>query len=412
MTAALSLADQGFKVHLVEKTGKLGGNALDLRYTLEHDDIQAFVNDLVIKVESHVNIEVHKETRIENVAGFIGAFRVTLLSDGTTKEVNCGSIIVATGAIPARVKEFKVGKLEKVVTQLELEKRLQAKTVDLNNKNIVMIQCVGSRNEERAYCSRLCCSMAVKNALKIKKLDPSARVFVLYRDIRTYGFREKYYKEAREAGVVFIRYDRAHPPVLSDDAGLTITLQSPDYPDPISIESDNLILSTGVDAVGNGKLADMLKVPLNADGFFVEAHLKLRPVEFATEGIFLCGLAHSPKMMDENISQARAAASRAATVLSKPTLEVGAQVSHVDQSKCISCMTCVRICPYTAPTVNADRKAEIISAKCMGCGICAAECPAKAIQLNHFEGAQFENMLDELFQSRKANKTEPVKVPD
>ena len=223
---------------------------------------------------------------------------------------------------------------------------------------------------------------------------------MLYRDIRTYGFREKYYKQAREAGVIFIRYERETPPVVSEDNGLTVTVNSPDFPEPIEIEADSVVLSTGIDAAkDNRKLADMLKVPLNADGFFVEAHLKLRPVDFATEGIFLCGLAHSPKMMDENISQARAAAARAATVLSKTQLEVGAQVSQVDQDKCISCMTCVRACPYGAPMVNVDRKAEIVAAKCMGCGICAAECPAHAIQLNHFETEQFNGMLDELFQS-------------
>lgn len=412
MTASLSLAEQGFKVHLIERESKLGGNAIDLKYTLEHEDIPQFIAELVRKVEEHENIEVHKSTTIENVTGFIGAFRVTASTAETQKEINCGSIIVATGASPATVKEYKHGTSERIMTQLELERKLCTDDVDFSGENIVMIQCVGSRNEERSYCSRLCCSMAVKNALKIKKLNPDANIYVLYRDIRTYGFREKYYKEAREAGVNFIRYEKSNPPMLSENGEMVVTLKSPDFIDLIEIEADNLILSTGVDAVGNGRLADMLKVPLNADGFFVEAHLKLRPVEFATEGIFLCGLAHSPKMLDENISQARAAASRAATVLSRPTLEVGAQVSHVDQNKCISCMTCVHICPYTAPTVNADRKAEIISAKCMGCGICAAECPAKAIQLNHFEGVIFERMLQELFQRRETNENEPVKVPE
>jgi len=412
MTAALSLAEQGFKVHLIERESKLGGNAIDLKYTLEHDDVQQFVAELVRKVEEHTNIEVHKSTTIDNVAGFIGSFHVTATTDEIQKEINCGSIIVATGAKPAAVKEYRHGTSERIMTQLELERKIHAGAIDFTGKNVVMIQCVGSRNDERAYCSRLCCSMAVKNAMKIKKLSPDANIYVLYRDIRTYGFREKFYKEAREAGVNFIQYEKFNPPSLFENDKLIVTLKSPEFADPLEIEADNLILSTGVDAVGNGRLADMLKVPLNADGFFVEAHLKLRPVEFATEGIFLCGLAHSPKMLDENISQARAAASRAATVLSRPTLEVGAQVSCVDQNKCISCMTCVHICPYTAPTVNADRKAEIISAKCMGCGICAAECPAKAIQLNHFEGLVFEKMLQELFQRRETNENEPVKVPE
>jgi len=238
--------------------------------------------------------------------------------------------------------------------------------------------------------------MAVKNALKVKELNPGANVIVLYRDIRTYGFREKYYKQPLEAGVIFMRYSQEEPPAISDSNDM-VTLKCPDFPETVEIEADGIVLSTGVDAPkDNRKLADMLKVPLNADGFYVEAHMKLRPVEFATEGIFLCGLAHSPKMSDENISQARAVASRAATILSRVRLEVGGQISSVDQEKCISCMTCVRACPYHAPYVNVNGKAEIAAAACMGCGICASECPAEAIQLRNFESAQFESMLEAL----------------
>ena len=412
MTAALALAGQGFKVHLVEKSGRLGGNALDLNYTLEHEDIQTFVAGLVRQVEDSPNIILHLSADVTAVAGFIGQFDVTIFQDAKDFKVSCGAIIVATGAEPATAREYQYGKDSRVITQLELEKRLQKGDSVWAGRNVVMVQCVGSRNEERPYCSRICCSMAVKNALKIKKLDPSANIYVLYRDIRTYGFREKYYKQAREAGVIFIRYDRETPPVVAQGNGLTVGLKSPDFPEPVEIETDDLVLSTGVDAQeGNRRVADLLKVPVNADGFFVEAHLKLRPVEFATEGIYLCGLAHSPKHLDENISQARAAASRASVVLSKSYLEVGAQVSRVDQDKCISCMTCTKVCPYGAPVVNADRKAEIIAAKCMGCGICAAECPACAIQLNHFASKQFKDMLDELFKTGK-EETLPAAVPE
>jgi heterodisulfide reductase subunit A-like polyferredoxin len=242
--------------------------------------------------------------------------------------------------------------------------------------------------------------MAIKNALKIKKNDPEAKIFILYRDIRTYGFREIYYQKAREAGIVFLRYDEKNLPVVSDINGAlsSVKVNSPDFQEEITIEADKLILSTGIDAnEDNAKISNMLKVPLNASGFYVEAHMKLRPVDFATEGLFLCGLAHSPKMIDENISQAKAAAARAATILSKTHLEVGAQVSIVDQNKCISCMTCVKSCPFGAPFCNYDHKAEIESAKCMGCGICASECPARAIQLNHFKSDHFKIMIDELF---------------
>jgi heterodisulfide reductase subunit A-like polyferredoxin len=283
---------------------------------------------------------------------------------------------------------------------------LHEERFDGGGKNVVMIQCVGSRNDERPYCSRICCSLAVKNALAIKKKNPDANIYVLYRDMRTYGFRETYYQMARDAGIVFLRYDEAKPPVVSQEKGLLVRLESPDVNDRVEIEADRVILSTGISApAANRQLSDMLKLQLNADGFFLEAHVKLRPVDFATEGIYLCGLAHSPKMIDENISQARAAASRAATVLSKTHLEVGAQVSEVNQDKCISCMTCVHVCPYGAPFANTDNKGEITAAKCMGCGICASECPACAIQLNHFESRQFKAMLEDLLEKHLTVET-------
>jgi len=411
MTAALALANQGFKTHLIERSGQLGGNLLNLNYTLEHGDISSFTSDLVRRVRNHPNIELHMETEVKNVAGFIGSFQVTIASKGAESKVACGAIIVATGASPARTGDFSYGKSDRILTQLELEKRLHEGAFG-GQQNVVMIQCAGSRNAERPYCSRICCSMAVKNAVRIKKQDPAARVFVLYRDMRTYGFREKYYKQARGMGIVFIRYEQDSPPVVTEKDGLTVTVKSPDFPETLEIEADSVVLSTGVAAEGNRRLADMLKVPLNADGFFLEAHLKLRPVEFATEGIFLCGLAHSPKLMDENISQAYAAAARATTVLSKTHLEVSGQVSWVNQDKCISCMTCVRACPYGAPAVNRDRKAEIIAAKCMGCGICVSECPAHAVQLNNFEARQFAAMLEELFQNKEVKTGEPAGVAE
>lgn len=402
MTAALSLAKQGFHVHLVERSGQLGGHLQTIFGTLEHSDLSSFTNDLIEQVKSHPQINLHMETEVAGINGHVGKFSIKLSQKENSIEVPCGAVIVATGAAQAETTEFLSTESNKVITQLELEKQLHEDRFNKAAQNITMIQCVGSRNIEREYCSRLCCSMAVKNALNIKKQNPDTNIFVLYRDIRTYGFREKYYKEAREKGVVFIRYSEEHPPVVTNDNDLLVTIDSPDFPEPIEIETDQVVLSTGiVPPADNRQLSDMLKVPLNANGFFVEAHLKLRPVDFANEGIFLCGLAHSPKFMDENISQARAAAARAATVLSKTHLEVGAQVSRVDQSKCISCMTCVHSCPYGAPFMNKDHKGEIAAAKCMGCGICASECPAHAIQLNHFEAKHFNTMLDELFQKNK-----------
>ena len=399
MTAALALANQGFKVHLVEKSERLGGTLHDIYHTFEHDDIAEFTNALKREVEKHPNIRLYLKTDVVGISGHIGKFKMTLAKDGKNSEVTGGTIIVATGAKPAQTTEFMYGQSKCVLTQVELEKQLHENMYPAKGQNIVMIQCVGSRNDVHPYCSRICCSMAVKNAIEIKKRDPGANVFVLYRDVRTYGFRETYYKQARELGVVFIRYTPEDPPKVVENNGLMVTLKSPELAEPIEIEADNVVLSTGVetDKENNKRISDMLKVPLNADGFYVEAHMKLRPVDFTTEGIFLCGLAHSPKFIDENISQARAAAARAATVLSKTQLDVSAQVSYVDQQKCISCMTCVNVCPYSAPFCNKDGKGQIEAAKCMGCGICASECPARAIQLHHFETDQFNVMIKQLF---------------
>jgi heterodisulfide reductase subunit A-like polyferredoxin len=401
MTAALALAEQGFYVDLIEKNAALGGNLLNINSTLEHENLNAFKTKLIDAVSNHNKINIHLETEMSAINGHIGNFIVTLQNKKARTEVQCGAIIVASGAKPAATNEFLYGKAENVITQVELENQLREKKFNKGSQNIVMIQCVGSRNDEKPYCSRICCSMAIKNALRIKDINKIARIYILYRDIRTYGFRESYYKKAREQGIIFIRYEKEKPPIVSEKNGIldSVTVDSPDYPETIKIMADKLVLSTGIDACDdNASVSDMLKVPLNSDGFYAEAHMKLRPVDFTTEGIFLCGLAHSPKFLDENISQAKAAASRAATVLSKTHLEIGAQVSVVDQDKCISCMTCVKSCPYNAPYCNYDNKAEIAGAKCMGCGICASECPARAIYLYHYRSDYFNIMIDKLFE--------------
>ncbi len=408
MTTALALADQGFPVYLIESTDRLGGNLYDRFKTLEGTDIWEFTRDLISRVTDHPKIEIYLDTQIKNVSGHIGKFKTVLSNNGEDREISSGTIIVATGAKPAETSEYLYGENNSILTQVELEKKLSTNEYSAEGKNIVMIQCVGSRNDERPYCSRICCSMAIKNALAIKEQNPNARVYVLYRDVRTYGFREIYYKKARQAGVVFIRYYKDAPPEVSDKNGLMVDLKSPDFPEPVRIEVDTVVLSTGIqmDRENNSRISDMLKVPLNSDGFYVEAHMKLRPVDFATEGIYLCGLAHSPKFIDESISQARATAARAATVLSKTHLDVSAQVSYVNQEKCISCMTCVTVCPYSAPFCNKDGKGQIEAAKCMGCGICVSECPARAIQLHHFETDQFEVMIRALLTQETNKPTE------
>ena len=410
MTAALALANQDFNVHLIEKAARLGGTLHDIHRTFEHENIAQFTGELVAQTQKHPRIKLYVDADISGIKGHIGKFHVSLAVAGKSLEVTGGAIIVATGAQAAKTTDFLYGTSDQVLTQVDLERRLHDKTWPARGQTVVMIQCAGSRNEKHPYCSRICCSMAIKNALDIKKQDPNASVYVLYRDVRTYGFRETYYQQAREAGVVFIRYAPEAPPQVTNGDGLTVALKSPDFPEPLQIEADNVVLSTGVevDLKNNKRVSDMLKVPLNADGFYVEAHMKLRPVDFTTEGIFLCGLAHSPKFIDENISQARAAAARASTVLSKTQLDVSAQVSYVDQPKCISCMTCVTVCPYTAPFCNKDGKGQIEAAKCMGCGICAAECPAYAIQLHHFETDQFMVMIKQLFAGENVDACVPA----
>ncbi len=412
MTAALALANQGFKVHLVERTQRLGGHLYDIHHTLEDTDVAGLTASLIKQVQEHKNIDVFLATDVAEVKGHIGEFHATLSCNGRKSEVSAGAVIVATGAEKAQTTKFLGGSSPNVTTQVDLDQQIHEGRLLAGLKNVVMIQCAGSRDEERPYCSRICCSMAVMNALAIKAISPDTDVFVLYRDIRTYGFREIYYKKAREAGVVFLRYTPERPPVVSETGGLKVSVNSPDFPEPIDIETDLVVLSTGIEAdrQNNKRVSDMLKVPLNADGFYVEAHMKLRPVDFATEGIFLCGLAHSPKFIDESIAQARAAAARAATVLSKTHLDVSPQVSRVDQSKCISCMTCVHVCPYGAPFCNLDGKGQIEAAKCMGCGICASECPARAIQLNHFETDQFRVMIRTLFDDGAGVSKEKVAV--
>jgi heterodisulfide reductase subunit A-like polyferredoxin len=411
MTSALALANQGFKVHLVERTERLGGHLHDIHDTLENADVAGLLASLIGQVQENKNIDVYLGTDVAEVKGHIGEFHATLSCNGQKSEVSGGAVIVATGAQKAQTTKFLGGSSPKVTTQVDLEAQLHDGHLAAGTKSVVMIQCAGSRDEERPYCSRICCSMAVKNALAIKATSPETDVFVLYRDIRTYGFRELYYKKAREAGVVFLRYTQEQAPIVSETGGLKVSLNSPDFPEPIEIETDLVVLSTGIEAdrPNNKRVSDMLKVPLNADGFYVEAHMKLRPVDFATEGIFLCGLAHSPKFLDETIAQARAAAARVATVLSKTHLDVSPQVSYVDQSKCISCMTCVHVCPYNAPFCNTDGKGQIEAAKCMGCGICASECPARAIQLNHFVTDQFRTMIRTLF--AEGNGVAKEKVP-
>jgi heterodisulfide reductase subunit A-like polyferredoxin len=254
-----------------------------------------------------------------------------------------------------------------------------------------MIQCVGSRNEQRPSCSRTCCATAIKNALKLKKLNPSITIHILYRDIRTYGLMEPYYAQARREGVLFVRYEPAESPeVTVDGQDLSVSFEDKIIKERITITPDLLVLSSATVPRENKELANLLKVPRTAEGFFLEAHMKLRPVDFASDGIYLAGAAHAPKLISETISQAGAAVARACTILSKETLSVGGIVAVVAGEQCAACLTCVRVCPYDVPVINAKGEAEIDIIKCKGCGTCAAECPARAIELMHFRSSQLD----------------------
>jgi heterodisulfide reductase subunit A len=305
---------------------------------------------------------------------------------------------VATGGEEYKPKEYLYGQHEGVMTQLELEKKLAHGEIQF--KKIVMIQCVGCRNEERPYCSRVCCTHAVKNALKLKEVQPDSEIIILFKDMRTYGFKEDFYADASELGVKFIRYDNNNKPEVdtTKDGKLRVTINDVVLNEPLTLEPDALVLSAAIlPHSDNKKLSQMLKAQLSRDGFFLEAHMKLRPVDFSTEGMFLCGLAHSPKFINESLYQASAAVSRACTIISKDFLEVGGVISEVEEGKCIACLTCVRTCPYFVPVINEKGVAKIDVATCRGCGICATECPVKAIQLKHYTDYQILEKAKALF---------------
>jgi heterodisulfide reductase subunit A len=398
LTAALAVADQGFPVHLVEKTAELGGTARQLSDTLDGEDIRKFLARTIERVEQHPKIHVHLNSAVTKVEGHVGGFTSQLRTDDTSISVKHGVVVVATGATELKPQSYGYGKHPQVLTQLELTDRLGQGSLKLaDNATVVMIQCVEQRDAERPYCSRVCCTAAVKNALHLQERFPHSRIVVLYRDMRTYGFREAAYREAREKGVLFIRYESEQPPQLDVNGRLQVRVREPSLGRDLQFDAEMVVLAAPMTPrADRGELSELLRVPLNADGFFLEAHMKLRPVDFASEGLFLCGTAHAPKFVTEAISQANAVAGRAASILGRKQMTVSGQIAWVDPDKCISCMTCVHVCPYMAPMVNEFNKAEVQGSVCMGCGSCTAECPAKAISLRHYLDAQVLAAVDGL----------------
>jgi len=398
MVAALNMSDEGYNVHLIEKDEVLGGNLRHIYSTFEGLDPQKYLSELTDKVTSNPSITVHLRSTLTGFSGFIGNFQATISTNGGPPEdINCGVVIVATGGVVYKGDEYLYGKDERVISQRELEETIHINPQRIKElKQVVMIQCVGSREPDHPSCSRVCCGEAIKNALKIKELSSSTDVFILYRDIRAYGFREKYYRQAREQGIYFIRFEAEEKPEVTNEGGLKVRVRDYIFGGTMELRPDLMVLSTGIRAQPDSEeLATMLKVPLTQEKFFLEAHMKLRPVDFSADGIFLAGLAHYPKYIDESIAQARAAVSRASRVVWQDTLQVGGAIAVVDENLCAACLTCIRVCPYDAPTFR-DGVAYIEIAKCQGCGTCADACPAKAIQLLHSTDQQILAMTDAL----------------
>ena len=402
MGAALNLANQGFDVHLVEKEAELGGMLSGL-HKLFTSNIEAkeLIAPIVKQVKNHNRIKVYLSTKLKEVLGFIGNFNVTLDQSGKEHKLNVGTIIVAIGAEEFKpVGQYGYGKMAGVLTQLELEERLKKGTVDA--KNIVIINCVGARVPERTYCSRFCCMTAIKNAVLLKEKNPAAKVWVLHRDLMTYGVEfEDYYRKAMEAGVRFIRYSLERPPeVIGDGHVKGVKVYHQLRKKEMEFPCDTVVLTTPlIPRSDNEGLSKMLKVPLSQEGFFLEAHLKLRPVEFATDGIFICGSAKWPVEIAEAVSQAYGSAAKAAIPMRMGYVKPEAITSSVNADICGGCGICVAVCPYSATeikTENGKRVANAIAALCKGCGTCGAACPSGAISMNHFKDEQILSQIEAL----------------
>jgi heterodisulfide reductase subunit A len=405
MTSALSIASQGHDVHLVEKDAQLGGMARRLHYTLEGLDVQAYVHDLVRRVYQHPLVHVYHSATITEATGYVGNFVTTVKSERGVTEIRHGATVIATGAEEYTPTEYLYGEDDRVMTYLELEEQIATGNEKVANaESLVMIQCVGCRNEERNYCSRICCSEAIKNALKLKEINPDMDIYILFRDMRTYGLMEDYYREASEKDVTFIRYEPGDEPEVrageSEEGRPVLKVTAPDYVLGMKLEIDADIVALAAAVVpssGNEEISQLFKLSLGPDGFFKEAHVKLRPVELGADGVYLCGLAHYPKHISETINQAYGAAGRALTLLSHDIVTVSGAVCEVDESKCISCGACITACAYDAIDFRETpqgKKAAVNPVICKGDGLCNAKCPTGAIFLKHFTDEELLSQID------------------
>jgi len=404
MTCALSIAKQGHEVHLVEKDADLGGIARKLHYTLDGMDVQAYVRDLVRKVYQHPSIHVYTDATITEATGYVGNFQTKLTFERGATEIKHGAAVIAVGADVYSPAEYLYGQDDRIVTHLELEERIaKGDETVINAERLVMIQCVGCRNEDRNYCSRICCSASIKNALKLKEINPRMDIYILYRDMMTYGFSEDYYREASTKEVKFIRYEPQDKPqveLVREGGTSVLRVAVTDYilGKKLVIDADALALAAAViPSRGTRDIAGLFKVSLGPDGFFKEAHVKLRPVEFAADGVYLCGIAHYPKLISETIKQAYGAAGRVLTLLSHDTVVASGSVCEVDEKKCIGCGECISACTYGAIEFRQTRqgkKAVVNPIICKGDGLCNAKCPTGAILLKHFTDEELLSQID------------------
>jgi len=404
MTCALSIAEQGHEVHLLEKDTDLGGIARRIHYTLEGLDVQAYLRDLISKVYQHPLVHVYTDATITEATGYVGNFVTRVKSERGVTEIKHGAAVIATGVDEYKPTEYLYGEDDRVMTNLELEEQItKGEERVINAESLVMIQCVGCRNEDRNYCSRICCSQSIKNALKLKEINPQMDIYIIYRDMRTYGFKEDYYREAANREVNFIRYEPDDKPQVEavEEGGqriLRVTVTDPILGKKIAIDADAVALAAAViPSAGNREISQLFKVSLGPDDFFKEAHVKLKPVDFATEGIFLCGTAHYPKHITESINQAYGAAGRVLTLLSHDTVTASGAICEVDERKCMGCGACVSACTYGAIELRETpqgKKALVNPVLCKGDGLCNAKCPTGAIQLKHYNNEELLSQID------------------
>ncbi|OPX85918.1 FAD-dependent oxidoreductase [Pelotomaculum sp. PtaB.Bin117] len=407
MTSALSIANQGHEVHLVEKEKELGGIARRIHYTLEGMDVQAYLRDLIRKVYQHPLVHVYTGATIPEATGYVGNFTTKVKFDRRVIEIKHGATIIATGAEVYKPTEYLYGEDDRVMTHLELEERItKGDEKVINAGSIAMIQCVGCRQEDRNYCSRICCSESIKNALKLKEINPEMDIYIFFRDVRSYGFKEDYYREAASKDVRFIRYEPDNKPqveAVQEDGRsfLRITATDPVLGKKLEIDADALALAAAViPAADRKEISGLFKVSLGPDEFFQEAHVKLRPVDFGAEGVYLCGIAHYPKLISETVSQAYGAAGRALTLLANDTVVASGSVCAVNERMCMGCGACVTACTYGAIELRdtkQGKKAGVIPVLCKGDGLCNTKCPTGAIQLKHYTDEELLNQIDARF---------------